>query len=109
MKNATEQQIQKAISDYLKLKHYVIFKHRNVGIFKQDTKKYIPLAFGEKGIPDLIACAPDGRFWGIEVKRKGGRVSPDQTDFIARVRKNGGIAFVAYSIDDVIKEVEKKS
>ena len=109
MKNATEQQIQKAISDYLKLKHYVIFKHRNVGIFKQDTKKYIPLAFGEKGIPDLIACAPGGRFWGIEVKRKGGRVSPDQTDFIARVRKNGGIAFVAYSIDDVIKEVGKKS
>jgi RecB family endonuclease NucS len=109
MKNATEQQIQKAIIDYLKLKKYVVFKHRNVGIFKKETQQYIPLAFGEKGITDIIACDTRGRFWGIEVKRKGGRVSPEQTDFIARIRKNGGIAFIAYSIDDVIREVEKKN
>lgn len=106
MKDATEQQIQKTIIDYLKLKKYVVFKHRNVGIFKQATKQYIPLSFGEKGICDIIACAPDGVFWGIEVKRRGGKVSPDQTDFIARVRKNGGVAFVAYTLDEVIKEVE---
>ena len=107
MKNATEQKIQKAIIDYLKLKKYVVFKHRNVGIFKQATKQYIPLSFGEKGITDIIACDCNGRFWGIEVKRKGGKVSPDQADFIARIRKNGGIAFVAYSLEEVIQQVER--
>lgn len=109
MRDATEQEIQKAILDYLKLKGFIVFKHRNVGIYKQDTKQYIPLAFGEKGIPDLIACAPDGSFWGVEVKRRGGKISPDQTDFIQRVRAKGGHAFVAYSLDDVMAEVERKS
>jgi hypothetical protein len=72
VREATEQDIQKAILDYLKLKKFVVFKHRNVGIYKKDTNHYIPLAFGEKGIAEIIACAPGGRFWAIEVKKPGG-------------------------------------
>ncbi len=67
-----ESEIQKQIIDLLKLKRYVVFKHRNVGIMKPNGS-YVPLAFGEKGISDIIACSPQGVFTAIEVKRLGGK------------------------------------
>ena len=96
-----ESQIQKAIMDYLKRKKILCFKHRNVGIYKQATKSYIPLAYGEKGISDIIGCLPDGRFLAIEVKRPGNKPSIEQADFLARVNAMGGLGLIAYSIDDV--------
>jgi hypothetical protein len=70
-----ESDIQKQISDYLKLKGWILFKHRNVGIYKKATGKYIPLPYGEKGISDLIGCSPTGQFGAFEVKMKGGKPS----------------------------------
>ena len=102
MRDATEGEIKKTIADYLRLKKYIVINHRNVGIYKQDTQKYIPLPSGEKGVSDLLACSPEGRFVAIEVKKKGGRPSPDQVEFIERIKKSGGIAFIAYSLDEVM-------
>ncbi len=102
-KKKSEQEIQKEILDYLKLNHVLCFKHRNVGIFKRETNQYIPLADGEKGIADIIGCTREGRFIAIEVKIPGGIVSPYQLEFMEKVKKNEGIAIVAYSLDDVMK------
>ena len=98
-----ESDIQKAILDYLKLKKYLVFKHRNVGIFKQDTGKYIPLTAGEKGISDILGCTPQGRFLAIEVKMPGKKPTQDQLLFLASVQAHNGIGLVAWSLDDVIK------
>ena len=107
--NETEKQIQKAIIDYLRLKKYVVFKHHSTG-FTSKGGEIRTFKYGDKGISDLIACTPEGRFCAIEVKRKkGGKVSDDQKYFIEQVKANGGIAFVAYSIDDVISEIEASS
>ncbi len=62
-----------------------------------------PMSF-PKGISDILGCY-QGRFLAIEVKKPGGRVSPDQETFIARVNEEGGIAFVAWSVDDVVKQL----
>lgn len=105
MRDVKESEIQKAIMDYLKIKKFVVFKHRNVGIFKQSTKQYIPLPAGELGISDIIGCTKDGKFLAIEVKRPGGKPSPNQVDFLQRVRQNGGIAILAYSLDDVMSKI----
>ena len=109
MRDATEQEIQKTIIDYLKIKKYVVFKHRNVGIYKQKTGSYIPLSFGEKGISDIIACSPRGTFTAIEVKKKGGKPSPDQLDFLAGINARGGVGILAYSLDDVLATLENAS
>ena len=106
MKDPTEQQIKKVIADYLRLKKFIVINHRNVGIYKKDTGKYIPLPSGEKGISDIIGCSPRGTFVAIEVKKKGGRPSPDQLYFLERVRQNGGIGILAYSFEDVEPEIE---
>lgn len=107
MREATEQDIQKAIIDYLKIKKFIVFKHRNVGIYKKSTGKYIPLSFGEKGISDVIACSPQGTFVAIEVKKPKGKPTPEQTDFLKRIRKNGGIGIFAYSLDNVTEVFER--
>ncbi|HEY5177286.1 MAG TPA: VRR-NUC domain-containing protein [Terriglobales bacterium] len=105
MKEETEAQIQKHIPDYLKLKRVVCLKHRNVGIMKPNGS-YIPLAFGEKGISDIIGCLPDGGFLAIEVKKPRGRPTPEQKEFIASVLRNKGIGIIAYSLDDVLNALE---
>jgi hypothetical protein len=54
------------------------------------------------GVPDLICCFK-GRLVGIEIKAEKGIVSDYQKEFIDRINKAGGLAFVARSVDDVIE------
>ena len=100
-----EQDIQRSILDYLALKRFVAVKyHSTVGVAREG--QYVPIKTGTKGTADILACAPDGRFWAIEVKRKGGRATPEQLDYLARVRANGGVGIIAFSIDDVVAALE---
>ena len=57
-----------------------------------------------KGLPDLIGCF-GGRFLAIEVKRKNGKVSPEQEAMIARINRAGGLAFVARDLETVIEKL----
>lgn len=96
-----EKDIQRGILDLLALKGFVAVKyHSTVGVAREG--KYVPIRTGVVGVADILACAPDGRFWAIEVKRKGGRISPEQREYLARVEACGGKALVAYSLDDVL-------
>ena len=52
-----------------------------------------PMSF-PKGIADILGIY-QGRFLAIEVKKPGGRVSPEQVKFLQRVNDEGGIGFVA--------------
>lgn len=56
------------------------------------------------GVPDIIGVYK-GRFLGIEVKAAGGVLSDHQKNFIDRINAEGGIAFVAKSLDDVIENL----
>ena len=55
-----------------------------------------------KGISDILGVY-DGRMLAIEIKKPGGRPSPEQVRFIDRINREGGIGFIAYSVEDVIK------
>ena len=54
------------------------------------------------GSSDLVGVAHDGVFLAVEVKTPTGRVSPAQTAFIAAVRRHGGRAGVARSVEDAL-------
>ena len=86
----TEQQIQTKILKYLKSKEYYTFK---------------TILCNRAGIPDIIGCTLEGKFFAIEVKKPPrGKLSKLQEWNIASIRKLGAIAIVAHSLDDV-KEV----
>jgi hypothetical protein len=59
------------------------------------------MRFGKKGSSDILGILPGGRFLAIEVKAKGGRVSPEQRNFLEQVRGLGGVAIIAYSFKDI--------
>lgn len=55
----------------------------------------------QKGVSDIVGIFK-GRFFALEVKTVKGRLSDYQRLFLSEVAMNGGIAFVARSVDDVI-------
>jgi len=73
----------------------------NCGVLKNEAG--IPIRFGLcVGSSDLIGITPDGRFLAVEIKTKTGRVRPEQQQFIDAIRRKGGIAGIARSVDDAI-------
>ncbi|GHT89234.1 hypothetical protein FACS1894137_18170 [Spirochaetia bacterium] len=59
------------------------------------------LHFGKKGSSDILGILPGGRFLAIEVKAKGGSLTPEQAAFLERVRGLGGVAIIARSFRDI--------
>lgn len=59
--------------------------------------------FGWPGCPDVLGQLNDGRLLGVEVKSRTGRASPEQAQFLERIRAAGGVAFVARDCRDVLK------
>jgi hypothetical protein len=59
-----------------------------------------PVKIGTKGVLDINACLK-GRFIAIDAKIGRDRLSPTQVNFADSVERAGGIAFAAYSVDDV--------
>ncbi len=57
--------------------------------------------FGFTGCSDIIGQLRDGRFLAIEVKKPGGELSTDQVEFLGKVDRHRGVAFVAHSLEDV--------
>lgn len=57
------------------------------------------------GVPDILACAPDGRFVAIEVKFGANKATKLQTWNIAELNERRAIAFVAYDIPTVEKHL----
>jgi len=54
------------------------------------------------GSCDLVGIYKS-RFVAMEIKKHGGRITPEQENFIRVVRENGGIAGVVYMPEDVRK------
>lgn len=102
----TEKQIENSILDYLQIvPKCKAWKNQTTGVFdpKLGFFRVMNNKHNGKGSSDILACI-NGYFVAIEVKRTHkSKVSAGQTDFINKIIKAGGVAFVACSIEDVIK------
>lgn len=97
--SATESQIQAAILDYLALRGILAWRTNSGAIITQ-AGRMVHLA--PKGTADIIGIMPgSGKLLAIECKTRKGKVTPEQEEFLQRVRDNGGCAFVARSVEDV--------
>jgi mRNA-degrading endonuclease RelE of RelBE toxin-antitoxin system len=104
MHDITEQDIQKQVKDYLSVLGWYVIKNNTVGIYRQDTKRYIPST--SKGLADLTAIK-NGRVIMIEIKRKGNRQSPAQKEFEGKWRLKGGTYWLIYNIDELIEKLNE--
>ena len=65
------------------------------------------IKFGWRGCSDVLGQLRDGRFLAVEVKGPTGRLRPEQSVFLERIRCAGGVAFMARDCRDVFRELEK--
>ena len=102
-----EKTIENNILIYLRGRQIFSWKVKTVGTF--DTKlgrfrKPSPLYL--KGVSDILGLY-NGKMIAIEVKSKKGRLSEDQKLFLHNVNVNGGVGFVARSVEDVEERLAK--
>ena len=95
-----ESKLKAQVELYLSANGYIPLR-LNVGLFY--TANGNPINTGlPKGTSDLIAIQPvTGRAVFIECKIKYRKPTPEQINFIEVMRKQGALAGVCYSVEDV--------
>lgn len=63
----------------------------------------------KKGVTDLVILLNRGKTVYVELKSKTGSLSPEQKVFGSEATKRGHIVYVARSLEDFIKIIEKES
>jgi len=102
-----EKETQKAILAYLRvLGAFAVRVNSGMMIREYGGKRHVMRGNDQPGCPDIFACLVGlggGRavFIGIEVKRAGGKLTAAQASALDAIRKAGGTAFVATSVDEV--------
>ena len=65
--------------------------------------RFVRLGF--RGCPDVLGQLKDGRLRGMEVKGPTGRLRPEQSAFLERIRCAGTAAIMARRLPDVIRKL----
>jgi len=98
--------LQKQIVEYLNYNKCFVWRNNAGMFFKEYKGKTHCLRAGVKGLSDITGMTAYGVFIAIECKIKYNKPTKAQNDFLQEVGSRGGIAFVAYSLDDVIKNIK---
>ncbi len=61
---------------------------------------------GHSGVSDQIVCLPDGSTWFVEVKKRGGRLSPQQQLFAGDMQLLNQKYACIWSVEDLEKWLE---
>lgn len=104
-----EKKTQREIIDLLVLNGCIVLRINNIAIRKGQRFIRSVIRGGTndgKGVSDIIGCTKYGRFFAIEVKRKGEFPTDEQRAFLADVERIGGIAILAYDLSEVLARME---
>lgn len=104
MKGGPEQEVKRQISDFLNFKGIFFWWNHSTGLYDPINKKYRKRngRYDLNGTSDILGIYK-GKLLAIEVKAGSNRPSQHQTLFLTRVIEQGGVALVAWSIEDVIE------
>ena len=90
----------------LATRHMVCWFRNNSGVADYGGMR---VRYGLGGVPGsadwigIVLCGPDrGRFIAVELKVRPRKATPEQLQFLRRVRRAGGIGVVAYRVEDVL-------
>ncbi len=101
-----EKQIENLILSWLKFNNIMAWKIKTTGTYDTKLGRFRkPSPWYRTGVSDILGIYKK-RPLAIEVKSKTGRVSPHQEIFLNEFRENGGIAFIATSVEDVQNHLE---
>lgn len=97
-----ETQLVKQIKEYLNYRGHLVDR-TNSGVMRAEYKGRVNVVrLAKAGTADITGCSKDGRFLAVECKIKPNKPTELQEKYLEEIRKRGGIALVAYSLDDII-------
>jgi len=102
--NTPEGRIKAAILRYMERRGFFAWNNPS-GAVRIAPDRWIH--FGRKGSSDILGILPGGRFLAVEAKAQDGRLSPEQKEFLEKVRGLGGLALVVRSwkeLDEALRE-----
>jgi hypothetical protein len=101
-KEMTEAEIKREICEWLETKQWeCMFWVQSAGKIPGRINRS---RYQRNGIPDILGIWKM-RPLAIEVKKPGGKISEEQRKFMLEFMEYGGIGIVAWSLDDVKKEL----
>jgi hypothetical protein len=111
MPNRTENDVQTAVWVMLQMHGFVVMRinsgmKRHVSFARWIAKGMDASLTG--GVSDILAVAPNGRMWAIEVKRPGAVESEDQRLFLDAVKENAAVALVIDDEEVLLEELQKR-
>ncbi len=108
-KKTREIDLQKQIVEWLNLcGHYVWRTNAGGMLMRGSNGKTYMIRAGARGQADIQGVLLNGSFVAIEVKVGRNKPSPEQERFLEEIKRRGGVAFVAYSLDEVINKINRE-
>jgi hypothetical protein len=96
----------KQVIAYLNLRRVFAWRQNQGAVASTHKGKRSFVRFaGVEGISDIIGILPGGRFLAIETKVRPNKPTKVQRAFLDAVTLAGGLAIVAYDLDDVIQVI----
>lgn len=89
----SEQKTQKKILDWLAKNNFYTVK---------------TIVSNKKGVPDILACSPKGRFVAIEVKYGSNKASKLQDYNIEQIKARNGFGIVCWDLETLIINLRKE-
>jgi penicillin-binding protein-related factor A (putative recombinase) len=107
----SEKQIENAVLQYLAMvPGFEAWKVDTTGIYDAKRGAYRKRSSGTryKGVSDIIGFYK-GKFWAIEIKtpQRRNQLTDEQRSFLDMARRNGQVALVITSVDEMIKALEE--
>ena len=94
----------RACLGFLALRGALAWRNNTTGVWDPTTKRMRTFQ-GLKGVADILAVLPGGRFLAVEVKAGKDKPSADQRAFLEGVQRNGGLALVVRDVRELVAEL----
>jgi len=100
-KQTPHSNLKQAVTQYLELRGFIVCNFFAGGA-RDRNGKYFPRK-NTKGISDILACSPDGKFVAVELKCGKDILKPEQEMFLQNVNSKNGIGLVIRNIDEIME------
>jgi hypothetical protein len=90
--------------EWLAIKKYFFYRSNNIPVYSRNNAGYMAFRklpkFTPRGIPDIVIVR-EGKYIGVECKRPGAALRPEQADFGTNLVLNGGFYYVVHSLEEL--------
>jgi hypothetical protein len=101
----SETDIVRGCLDLLALRGILAWRNNTTGVY--DPRRGVFRRFsGRKGVSDILAVLPGGKFLAIECKMPGKKPSPEQREFFDEVTAQGGVGIWVTSLDELQHDLD---